>query len=178
MLPLVADHEVEVAERERGQRRLGLALDDLAAQLRRLACQHLHRRQRDAQEDRLEAGDPAAAGHRPRRGGEVGLGDGGALEQRLGVPDEHERGVGQPHAAAGTLEQRHARLALEHRELLRDRGGRELERVRDRRDRPALAQLAQQPQPAEIEHREGTLPHHPQKSELFLTLRCSTMPGP
>ena len=34
-LPLVAEHEVEVAERERGQRLLRLGLDDLAAQPRR-----------------------------------------------------------------------------------------------------------------------------------------------
>ena len=39
VLPLVAEHEVEVAERERGQRLLGLGLDQLAAQPRRLALQ-------------------------------------------------------------------------------------------------------------------------------------------
>ena len=80
--------------------------------------------------------------------GEVGLGERRALEQRVGVPDEHQRGVGQPHAAAGALEQRHAGLALEHRELLRDGRRRELQRVGDRGDRPALVQLAQQAQAA------------------------------
>ena len=90
--------------------------------------------------------------------GEVGLGERGALEQRVGVIDEHQRRVGQPHAAAGPLEQGHARLALEQRELLRDRRRRELQRVGDRGDRPALLELAQQPQSAEIEHREAKLP--------------------
>jgi hypothetical protein len=68
------------------------------------------------------------------------------------VPYEHERGVGQPHAAAGALEQRDAGLALEHRELLGDRRRRELQRVGDRGDRSALAQLAQQAEAAEMEH--------------------------
>ena len=69
------------------------------------------------------------------------------------MPDEHERGVGQAHAAAGALEQRHARLALEHGELLGDGRRRELQRVGDGGDRAARVQLAQQPQAAEVEHR-------------------------
>ena len=46
-------------------------------------------------------------------------------------------------AAAGPFEEAHARLALEHRELLRDRRGRELQRVGDSGDRPALVQLVE-----------------------------------
>ena len=101
---------------------------------------------------------------RPRPGdraggrGQVGLGERRALEQRVGVLDEHERRVGQAHAAARAFEQPHAGLALEHRELLRDRRRRELQRVGDRGDRPALVQLAQQAQAAEVEHRVATLP--------------------
>ena len=52
----------------------------------------------------------------------------------------------------------HAGLALEHRELLRDGRRRELQGVGDRGDRPAIVQLAQQAQAAEIEHCEATLP--------------------
>ena len=81
-----------------------------------------------------------------------------ALQQRLGVVDQHERGVGQAHPSPRALQQRHAGLALEHRELLRDGRGRELKRVRDGGDRPAVVQLAQQAQSPELEHREGTLP--------------------
>ena len=103
----------------------------------------------------------AAAGDRAGRGGEVGLGERGALEQRVGVLDERERRVGQAHAAAGALEQRHAGLALEHRQLLGDRRGRELQRVGDRGDRPAVVQLAQQADAAEVEHSVGTLMHSP-----------------
>ena len=67
-------------------------------------------------------------------------------------PTSVERRVGQAHAAAGALEQRHARLALEDRQLLGDRGGRELQRVGDRGDRPAGGELAQQADAAEVEH--------------------------
>ena len=70
------------------------------------------------------------------------------------MADEHERGVGQAHAAPGLLQQRHARLALEHRELLGDGRGREPQRVGHRGDRAARVQLAQQPQAAKIEHRK------------------------
>ena len=62
-----------------------------------------------------------------------------------------------PHAAPWALEQAHAGLALEHRELLRDGRRREPQGVGDRGDRPALVQLAQQSQAAEVEHRAATL---------------------
>ena len=91
--------------------------------------------------------------------------------------DEHQRRVGQAHAAPGALEQPHAGLALEHRELLGDGGRRELERVGDGGDRPALVQLAQQAQAAEVEHRAGTLLNQRQKSESLLTLGRGTMPA-
>ena len=65
---------------------------------------------------------------------------------------EDERRVGQTHSPPRPLEQRHARLPLEHGELLRDGRGRELERVGDGGDRPALVQLVQQAQAAQIEH--------------------------
>ena len=174
-LPLVGQHEVEVAERERGQRALGLGLDELAAQLRRLAPERLHRRQRDLQRHGLERRDPPAAGHRPGGRGELGLGERGALEQRLGVPDQHERRVGQPQPAAGLLEQRHAGLPLEHRELLRDRRRGELQRVGDRRHRPSLVQLAEQAEAAEIQHDEAML--HTDRNECvsLLGLRAVTM---
>ena len=85
-----------------------------------------------------------------------------------GVADEHERGVGQPHAAPGRLEQRHARLALEHGELLGDGRGRELERVRDRGDRAARVQLVEEAKPAQVEHSQAMLLGLRHQSESFL----------
>ena len=152
VLPLVGQDEVEVAERERGQRLLGLGLDELAAQAGRLARERLHRREREPDRDRLEGGDPPPPRDAARGRRQLGLRALGPLEQRLGVADEDERGVGQADAAAGPLEQRHARLALEHGELLGDGGRRELQRVGDRGDGAARVQLVQQSQAAEIEH--------------------------
>ena len=126
--------------------------------LRRGLDERLHRGKRDPQRDGLERRDPHAAGDGPRRGGEIGLRAGGALEQHLGVFDQHAGGIGQADAAAGTLEQAHAGLSFEQRELLRDRARRELEGVGDRGDRAALAELLQQPQPFEFEHALAMLP--------------------
>src|SRR6185503_3281318 len=61
--------------------------------------------------------------------------------------------------------------------LLGDRRGRELERVGDRGDRPALLELAQEPEAAEVEHRQATLPNTPYESASFLTLGVATMRG-
>jgi hypothetical protein len=157
VLPLVTQHEVDVAQRQRGQRILGLGLDHLAAQLRRVAAERVHRRQREAQRRGLEAGDAGAAGDGAGGRGQVGLGEGRALEQRIGVADQDEGGIGQAHAPPGALEQRYAGLALEDRELLGDGRRRELQGVRDRGDRPALAELAQQAEASEVEHCVGTL---------------------
>ena len=55
--------------------------------------------------------------------------------------DEHQRGVGEPQAPPGGLEQRRARLALEHAELLRDRRRAVGQRLGDRADRAAAVQL-------------------------------------
>ena len=152
VLPFVGQHEVDVAECKRRQRLLGLGLDQLAAQRRCVAREGLHGRHGETQRDRLEGGDSAPPRDPPRRGGQLGLCELGPLEQRRRVADQDERGVGEADAAAGRLEQRHARLALEHRELLGDGRGRELQRVGDRGDRPPRVQLVEQAQPAEIEH--------------------------
>ena len=68
------------------------------------------------------------------------------------MTDQDERGVGQPDASSGGLQQRHARLALEHGELLGDGRRRVLQRLGDRGDRAAGVQLVQQAQAAEVEH--------------------------
>jgi hypothetical protein len=152
VLPFVGEHEVDVPERERGQRPLGLRLHELAAQPGRIGFQPPHGGERDPQRDGLEGRDPRPPGDAARRGGQLGLRHPDALQQRVGVTDEHPRGVGEPHAAAGLLQQRHPGLALEHRELLGHGRGREPQRLGHRGDRPPLAQLAQQPEPVQVEH--------------------------
>ena len=103
VLPLVGQDEVDVAEHEHRQRLLGLRLDELAAQSRGLAREGLHCGHGEHKRGRLERRDAAAAGHVAGRRGELRLGQLGALEQSAGMPDEHERGIGQPHASARRL---------------------------------------------------------------------------
>ena len=85
VLPLVGQHEIDVAQRERGQRLLGLGLDELAAQAGRLARERVHRRGGQAQRYRLERRDPPAPGDAARGRRQLGLRELGAVEQRLGV---------------------------------------------------------------------------------------------
>ena len=155
VLPLVGEHEVDVAERERRQRLLGLGLDELAAQRGRVAAQ----RARSPGAARRSAtdwkrGDPPAAGDGaapPRRGRPRRARRGRAAPRR---GDEHERRVGQPHAAAGALEQRHAGLALEHRRAAgRPPTGVNCSASATAAIVPRVVQLAEQAEPAEVEHR-------------------------
>ncbi len=118
VLPLVAEREVEVADRERWEGVLGLCLHELTAQPWRIAAECVDRRQRDPPRGGLERADARAAGDAALCRGQLGLGERCALEQRVRVLDEHEARVGQANAAAGALEQGDARLALEYRELL------------------------------------------------------------
>ena len=152
VLPLVAQDQVHVAQLQRRQGVLGLGLAQLTAQPRVLAGQRADGRDGHLQRHRLERGDPRPAADLAGGGRQLGLGQLGAVQQRLGVAHQHDRRVGQPDAAARGLEQRHARLALQHRQLLRDRRRGELQRVGHRGHRAPLVQLAQQPESPEVEH--------------------------
>jgi drug/metabolite transporter (DMT)-like permease len=168
VLPLVGEHEIDVSERERRQRLLGFGFDELAAEVGRVARELLHRRHGEVERDRLEGGDPPRAGDPARSRRQLGLGELGALEQRICVTYQDECGVGQPDASPGRLEQRHSRLALEHGELLGDGRRRELQCVGDRGDRAARVQLVQQAEPAKVEHSQATLPNSRYQPESLL----------
>ena len=152
MLPFVGQDEVDIAERERGQRLLGFGLDELAAQLGRLSGERPHRRDGQAERDRLEGRDPPAAGDAAPGRCQLGLRDLGPLEQFVRVACEDERSVGHPDPATGRLEQGHACLTLEDGELLGDGRGRELEGLGHRGDGAPRAQLAEEAKPVEVEH--------------------------
>jgi len=80
VLPFVGEHEIEVAERERGQRDLGLRLDQLAAQARCFLREHEHGRDGQAVGDRLERRDPASPCNRACGRREIGVGERRSLE--------------------------------------------------------------------------------------------------
>ena len=70
-----------------------------------------------------------------------------------GARREHAAGVGQLEPPPGLAEQLDARLALQLRELLRDRRRRERERLGGARDRALGDELAQHDEAAGSEHR-------------------------
>ena len=124
---------------------------------------------------RLERGDAASTGDLSRGGRQVRLGELGSVQQRLGVTDEDERRVGQPNAASRPLQQAHACLALEHRELLGHRRGREAQRLGHGGDGSPGVQLAQEPQSVEVEHRPATLTSPRYEPSLLLTHGCGSI---
>jgi drug/metabolite transporter (DMT)-like permease len=174
---LVAEHEVERAERQRRQRRLGLGVLDLDAQRGVLGREPPQRRRQQVQARRLERRHAQGPGHLLGHRGEIGLRLLGARQQRVGVADQRLRGGREPHVAPGALEQRHARLLLELRELLRDGGGGVGERFGDGADRAAGGELAQQAQAAEVEHREADLSNIVRNFQWMRTIAGGTVPA-
>jgi hypothetical protein len=157
VVPLVGQDQVDVTQGERRQRRLGLGLDQLADQLGRRPRQRLHGRDRHLERHRLERGDAHPARHPAGRRGQPGLGPRRPVEQLGGVPGQDDGRIGEPDAATGRLEQRHARLPFQHRQLLGHRRGREVQRLGHRGDGAAGVQLVEQAEAAEVEHCAATL---------------------
>jgi DNA-binding transcriptional MerR regulator len=103
----------------------------------------------------LERGDPDAAADPSGGALEVGLRRLQSREHRVGVDHQPPARLRELDAAADPLEQRDAGVALERGELLGDRRGRVGERLGDGRDRAPRRELAQQPQPADVEQGVG-----------------------
>ncbi|MBA8950593.1 hypothetical protein HNR61_002206 [Actinomadura namibiensis] len=90
----------------------------------------------------------------PSRGrGQVGLGAFQAFQHGLGVRHEDLRLRRQPHPPPRRLQQRHAHLAFQHRQLLGDGGGAVGQGGGDGGERSPVLQLTQQPESMEVEHR-------------------------
>ena len=99
--------------------------------------------------ERAQAQAPAAqAGDRL----ELGLGVGQAREDHVGVGDERPAGLGEVDPARAALDELGARLALQGRDLLGDRGLRVVQRVGGGGERTPAGDLAQDPHAADVEH--------------------------
>ena len=71
------------------------------------------------------------------------------------MADERVARVGQADAAHAALDERGAGLALERRDLLRDGGLRERQRLGGGRERAVLGDLAEDPHAADVEHQRS-----------------------
>ena len=152
VLPLVGQDEIHVPEHECRECRLRLGFHQLAAKVGCLSGERPHRRHRQTQRGGLEARDPAPPRDSPRGRGQVGLRELCPLEQLTRVTHQHERGVGEPHPSPRRFQQRQARLALKHGELLGHGRGREPQRVGHGGDRASRVELVEEPEAVEVQH--------------------------
>jgi hypothetical protein len=83
------------------------------------------------------------------------------------VAEHHAGSRREAHAAPGRLEQRVPELALERRQLLGHRRGREVQGVSRGRERAVIGDGAQRSQAAEIDH-EADLTGHVHKVQSLL----------
>ena len=127
-------------------------LDEVQADLVMRAVELRHR-QRDQRRVRgRERADPQPAAVEARERLELVLGGGEPVEDHVGVLDQQLAGRGQPDAARAALDQPGPGLGLERRDLARDGGLGERERVSGGRERAVGGDLAQDAQAADVKH--------------------------
>ena len=154
---LLREHEVELAALERRDAVLGLELARVDLQLRVLAGEagdHGREQRAVRAGERRRAQD---AGHRGALARERRLGGLELAQHGLGAEHELLPGGGEAAGAAVALEEDHAGLALQRRELLRDGRRRVPERVGGGGDRAAGGELAEDTEAADVEHTEAQL---------------------
>ena len=148
------DRQIELAHTHAGERDERVGLGDRHVDLGPDRGEANERIRDDADRCGRVRPDPQGRG-RAVEFPELGLGLGEPLEDRLGMLDQPPTGRGQLHAARASLEQRDARLGLELRQLLGDRGRREAERLGGPGDRAAEGHLAQDTETPDVEHKQS-----------------------
>ena len=169
----LGDQQVERARAQQRDAALRLVLTDHALQVAVPRGELGDGRHDEAGGGAGERPDDDLAAHRLVLGGELGLGGIELGEDAVGGRHEAMSGRRQPHAATVALEQRDAGLALELRQRLRDRRRRVADYGRHLGDRAAPRQLAQEPEPLEIQHRSAQLTLEGKISVLVLALGAS-----
>jgi hypothetical protein len=86
---------------------------------------------------------------------ELALRGGQPVEDRVGVADQHLARLGQPHAARGALDQARAGFGLERGDLAGDGGLGERERLGRGGEGAVRGDLAQDPEPSDVEHEQS-----------------------
>ena len=153
---LLRQHHVDVASRSAGSALLGLGLHELALQLGVARLERAERGDHERVRGGLEGRDPHAAGDRRRRSlaRSASAASSRAITASAWTTSRRPASVSCTPRPTRSISA-HAGVALERRELLGDGGRRVGERLGDRRDRAPGGQLAQQPQAADVEHREA-----------------------
>jgi hypothetical protein len=151
---LVGERELEVAGLERREPGAWVGLGQAQLDIGMPPAELRDRGGHDRGVGRRKRRHPKRAAREPGESLQVGLGGAQAREDVLRVRNEREPRLRQPHRAGAAFHERHARLALERRELLRDCGGREGERLRGGRDRAADGNLSQDAHAPDVEHQQ------------------------
>ncbi len=162
---VVTDRQIRLAAQQRVERLVRLQLGDLPAHSRMIARQRGQGRRHQVHGGGLERGHPHHPGHGPRRRGHLGLRLLHPGQQHLGVPGEHVPRLGEPQPAPVALQQPYPGLDLQLAELVRHRGRAVRQRLRDGGDRAPPPELAQQPQPMEIQHQGHSAPSRPRAAQ-------------
>ena len=156
---LVHEPEVELSRLDAGQARERVRLGERELD-RRVAPAKLRDRLRH--DRRVGGGEGGEAEHpaaQARDRLDLGLCGGEAGDDPVGVGDEGAPGLGQADGPRAALDQSHARLPLEGRDLLRDCRRRESERVCGGGDRAVFGNRAQHPHPSNVEHKRILVNH-------------------
>ena len=148
---LLGEDRVEVAGPQGGQRFVRTDVAERDREVRVLGVQAGDRVRHEGVGRGLERREAHRAGE-VVAGGDASAGGLHLAEDRLGVRDEDLRGGRERDAATRGLQERLAHLAGQEAQLLRDRGRAEVERPRDRRERAAMGQLAQEAHAVQVVH--------------------------
>ena len=176
---LHAEDQVDVAGDEHGHGLGRLGLLDPQRDRRRGAPQRPRGRGQQARQRGREARDAHLSARRRVLRREIALEPFELGEERVGVAEQHMRGGRQADTAARRLEQRVAELALERRELLRDRRGREMQGFGRRGERSVIRHRPQGSQPSKVDHEvdlTGSLHNVQSLFSVATRHRCCAMP--
>ena len=149
---LLADHQVELPADQGWDRHLGLGLDEFDAQPLMLALA-VEQCGNQGAGGAAEGGHPAGACRWFLSGTQLGLGEfecGQDVSPTLGQPVAR---LGEPYAAANTLEQSGTGLAFEEGQLLGDARRAHVHCLGDRGDGAAVAEFDQEAQPTYVQHK-------------------------
>ena len=149
-LELVHDRGVNLAGREQLACLRRLGVDDLHGPLRMRGREAAGRERDDRGHRGRKRRHPQARVAVARQCLERVPGLRQLAERDVGVTHEQHAGVRERRAARAAPHERHARLALEQRDLLGDRGRRVVERERSRAERSARGDLGEHPQARQV----------------------------